>query len=553
MKKTYVFLLLLVGILETAAQSPLTSGFFNNHLTDRYEIVSGKLTTDIFTGIKPYRRDRVAQFAQGIQPTTRVDHFNKKYILQDNSLFVDDTTLFVRKPLLKHFYANERALFQVNESRFKLMVNPVLGFVGGTNQEDSLPIYRNSRGVEVFGSLGNAIGFYSYALENQVRFPGFLREQHAGDFSVPGTTLAKDYKNQGRDFFNAAGYITASPIEEVTVQFGHDRNFIGNGYRSLILSDYATPNTFLKLNTNVWKLNYMNLYSVHTDYQGYTEKAPTARKFSALHHLSINFGKNLTIGLWENVVFDRQDSTESRGFEVDYLNPIVFYRAVEHGLNSSDNMILGMDWKWNFLQRFSFYGQLAFDEFVKDDFFYQKNSFANKWAYQAGLKYINIAGVKNLDLQTEINRIRPHMYQHDSRSQNWIHHNQSLAHPLGANLREILAILRYQPAARLTLTAMYSSSIQGIDTSRTSANFGGDITRSVRDQLQPGELVMFQGIKNTVTNLSLDVNYMLWHNLFLDAGVFIRNQQNAVLSTDRNTVIFRFGMRLNLAQTDYRQ
>lgn len=550
--KQLFFCLSLVATIHSYAQSELTSGYFNYHLTDRYEILNDSMTTDFFTGIKPYRRDAVAAFAAKIEPLSKSDIFNKEYMLRDNILYTDESAL-MRKPILNYFYKTESALSLVKEERFKLVMNPVLGFMGATDSEDSLGAYRNSRGFELHGNIGNKVGFYSYALENQARFPNFLRAKYANDFSVAGATLAKTYGNSARDFFNVAGYITASPIEEITVQFGHDRNFIGNGYRSMILSDYATPNTFLKLNTKVWKINYMNLYSVHTDYQGYTEKAPTARKYSALHHLSINIGKNLTLGLWENVVFDRQDSTESGGFEVDYLNPIIFYRAVEHGLNSSDNIMLGIDWKWNFLKRFSFYGQVALDEFVKDDFFSQANTFANKWAYQAGLKYINVAGVKNLDLQVEVNRIRPHMYQHTYRSQNWIHYNQSLAHPLGANLREVVGILRYQPIPRLDLTAMYSSSLQGIDSSNTSINFGGDATRGNTEQLKPGAVVQFQGIANTVSNISLDASYMIWHNLFLDAGVFIRNQSNSLLASDRKNMIFRFGMRLNLAPTDYRQ
>jgi hypothetical protein len=81
----------------------------------------------------------------------------------------------------------------------------------------------------------------------------------------------------------------------------------------------------------------------------------------------LNVGKNLTLGIWENVIFDRQDSLENDRFEVDYFNPLIFYRAVEHGLNSSDNVLLGMDWKWNFLSRFSFYGQFVLDEFLRMD------------------------------------------------------------------------------------------------------------------------------------------------------------------------------------------
>ena len=101
--------------------------------------------------------------------------------------------------------------------------------------------------------------------------------------------------------------------------------------------------------------------------RGFDGNAPIQRKYSALHHLSLNVGKNLTLGIWENVIFDRQDSLENDRFEVDYFNPLIFYRAVEHGLNSSDNVLLGMDWKWNFLSRFSFYGQFVLDEFLRMD------------------------------------------------------------------------------------------------------------------------------------------------------------------------------------------
>jgi hypothetical protein len=100
--------------------------------------------------------------------------------------------------------------------------------------------------------------------------------------------------------------------------------------------------------------------------------------------------------------------------------------------------VLGADIKWNFLNRFSLYGQLVLDEFTKDKMFGRTKDWANKWAYQLGLKYINVAGINNLDAQFEINQVRPYVYQHRYKSQNWIHYNQSLAHPLGANFREML-------------------------------------------------------------------------------------------------------------------
>ena len=510
MKRIITFLLTVSVTLLSWAQSPLTSGYFNYHLIDRLEILNGGMSQDLFTGVKPYNRlavgKDIANNGQHLieDKHSTVDEFNLRYLQLDNYLFnAENTKDLKRKPMLKNFFPIESNLYIVNEERFKMSINPVLGFSGGKDKYDSITTYRNSRGVELQGTIGNKVGFYSYALENQVRFPNYLRERYANDVNVTGTTLAKFYKNDARDFFNVAGYITASPIEEITLQFGHDKNFIGNGHRSLILSDVATPNTFFKINTKVWKINYMNLYSVHTDYKGYDEKAPTARKYSALHHLSINLGENFTLGLFENIIFERNDTTESGGYEVDYLNPIIFYRAVEHGLNSSDNVMLGMDWKWNLPIRLQFYGQLIFDEFIKKEFFSQSSSWANKWGYQAGLKYLNIANIHNLDAQVEVNQVRPHVYQHEKSSQNWIHYNQSLAHPLGANFREYLTILKYQPINRLNLGILYSYSVQGIDSSRTSINYGGDITRGTEGLSNRENVYLFQGIENRVTVISL--------------------------------------------------
>jgi hypothetical protein len=123
---------------------------------------------------------------------------------------------------------------------------------------------------------------------------------------------------------------------------------------------------------------------------------------------------------------------------------------------------------------------------------------------------------------------------------------------LGANFREAIAIIRYQPTNRLFIDARYSFSKQGIDTSKLTTNFGGDITRGNRDITDKNNVTLFQGIENSVSTISFDVSYMIWHNLFADAGVFIRNQNNAIISDDQ-TLMFRLGLRLNLAAIDYRQ
>ena len=47
----------------------------------------------------------------------------------------------------------------------------------------------------------------------------------------------------------------------ITADFGKGRHFIGNGYRSLLLSDNQTPYPFLKLTTEFGRVKYYNLYT----------------------------------------------------------------------------------------------------------------------------------------------------------------------------------------------------------------------------------------------------------------------------------------------------
>ena len=71
-----------------------------------------------------------------------------------------------------------------------------------------------------------------------------------------------------------------------------------------------------------------------------------------------------------------------------------------------------------------------------------------------GGQLVDAFGVDHLDLRVEFNMARPYTYSHnDTLGSNYSHYNQALAHPLGANFREVLAIVQYQPSKRLQLEA----------------------------------------------------------------------------------------------------
>src|SRR5450759_522877 len=113
----------------------------------------------------------------------------------------------------------------------------------------------NSLGVNVRGLLAKRIGYYSLITDNQERGPKFFQDRVNQFRAVPGNGFYKPFRNHAYDYFDARGYLTFNAAKYIDFQFGYDKNFIGNGYRSLFLSDYGNSYLFFKINTRIWKFN----------------------------------------------------------------------------------------------------------------------------------------------------------------------------------------------------------------------------------------------------------------------------------------------------------
>jgi hypothetical protein len=332
------------------------------------------------------------------------------------------------------------------------------------------------------------------------------------------------------------------------MQFGHDKNFIGNGYRSMILSDFSNNYLFLKINTRVWRINYTNLFAqMNADIPAFVD-AVYPKKYFAFHHLSINVGRNLNLGVFEAVMFGRSDSTRRGSFDLNYLNPIIFYRSIEQQIGSEDNALLGVDFKWNFLRRFSLYGQLMLDEFLLKEIRARNGWWANKQAGQIGFKYIDVAGIPNLDLQLEANIARPYTYSHETPYTSYAHYNQPLAHPLGANFYEYIGILRYQPLNRLSLTGKLIYAEYGGDSN--NQNWGGNVLRPYQTKVQEYGNEIAQGIKTYLAYGDFTASYQLRHNLFIDARQVVR-RMNSSLPGRKNTAFASLALRWNIPQRQH--
>lgn len=423
---------------------------------------------------------------------------------------------------------------------FGVQIDPIYHSVAryGTQSGFTSELIGGLRGDVFLGK--NFVGHFS------IRGGAFRPVQHVQQFMDlhdvdPGQG---SFTNRGyfNTFFDPSGYISYSPSKRFNVQAGYDKLFIGNGYRSLFLSDNANQAAFLKLDTRVWRLRYVNIWANYKDIR------PGAyhNKLGSFHYLSINIAKRFTLGLFETIIWQGADSTGVRGFEFNYINPIIFYRPVEFSVNSPDNVILGIDFRYRIGKNNHLYGQLVLDEFLSGEAFRNitarndstvpKGFWGNKQGFQVGIKGWNLFWIKNLFYQFEFNWVRPFTYTHLTIEQNYGHYNQPLAHPRGANFLESVNVLRYRKNNWL-FEGKFIYANYGLDTNAIS--YGGDIFKSYL--LRNGEYghKMADGLNTKLFLWQFRAEYIL--NAFWDlrilGGFTSRVEQSAL---HRNEELYFF-------------
>ena len=149
---------------------------------------------------------------------------------------------------------------------------------------------------------------------------------------------------------------------------------------------------------------------------------------------------------------------------------------------------------------------------------------ANKYGIQLGAKYIDAFNISNLDLQVEMNRVRPFTYSHDDSISNYTHYNQPLAHPLGANFQEVIGIARYQPAPKWLVEAKAIYYYQGKDTGSTSYGSNIFLPDELPYRTMDYGFYVGSGVKTKVFYSSLLLSYELRQNLFIEANGIYRKQ-----------------------------
>jgi hypothetical protein len=562
-KQRLALAFLLAPLFGAAQTTYLPQGSQEQVLIERMEIKQQRDSVLNYSTTKPYSRKEFIPALCRLDSSklSRVDKYNL-YLAKINNLewVPQDWTAFQsRRPILKSFFRTPATAFEVHEPNFFLAVNPVFQYTISKEQDNDNKLFLNTRGVSLRGRIANKIGFAAYVTDNQERDPSYVQGFIAARNAVPGAGFFKDFKAPGGvDYFDARGYITFNATKYIDIAFGYDKNFIGSGYRSLFLSDFSAPTVFLKLNTRIWKFQYQNLFMELNSANRLNADKLQPKKYAVMHHLDLGVTKWLNIGLFEGIVFGRTNH-----FEFGYLNPVIFYRSIEQANGSFDNSVAGLDFKANVAKKFQVYGQLLLDEFKLSEVKAGNGWWGNKFGYQLGVKYVDAFNVSNLDLQVEVNRVRPFTYSHSDSVANYTHYNQPLAHPLGANFQELIVTARYQPAPKWLVFAKGMYYFQGRDTSLSS--FGGNIFlpnqipdpsniagNSIPHRTTDYGFSVGSGRKIQVAMASVLLSYQLRPNLFIEAsGTYRKESYNIITVPSASTFIVTGGIRWNMFRKEF--
>jgi hypothetical protein len=497
----------------------------NTHLTELDSIKYKKFENPQFESHIniPFSHSYYAQFDDEMNQIGANNHTSSKpYAYADVNKYYNLQTARKDLAINKQNWWGKKLLnenlVEIQGEDYWFTLNPIFDLqIGRSSSTNDVSTFVNTRGIQFNGGLGKELNFTTTIYESQGRFADYfnsyaesIKPNGGNPAIIPGIGIAKEFKTDAYDFPMAEANLSYTPSKFINLNLGYGKNFIGDGYRSLLLGDGASPYPYLKMNTTFWKIKYTNIYTWLKDVRTeVTEDRTYATKFAASHYLSLNVTNRWNIGLFESVVWTNRND---RGFDMSFANPIIFYRTVEFTSSArSGNALLGLTSKYKLSNQINVYGQFLLDEFSLNDVKAGNKSWKNKFGYQLGVKYYNAFKIKNLLLQAEYNHVRPYVYAHSEAITNYGHNNQSLGHNWGGNFKEFIAIARYHKG-RYFADAKITIGTRGLDFNNATDtfNYGSNIYLSYNDNrpFDTGVLIG-QGNKTNIFIADLQAGYLL--------------------------------------------
>jgi hypothetical protein len=491
---------------------PFSYQFYQKFNAEVYSV-----NTSFHTSLKPYLKDSVINHRYDQLMQLGVDSNYKSWVLR--KLFNEH--LFDERTKEYTFYADYLPDLQL-----------------GRDFSDKVTTYLNTRGYQLGGTIGDKFSFYSSGYEDQGRFPtyydNYIRQIHF----VPGEAYDRDnLSSTTADWSYVTAIVSYTPIKQLNITLGEDKTFIGDGYRSLLLSDYAANYPLLRLTANLGPVQYMMMWANLEDMllPKYDSFGNNRRKWAAFHYIDWNVNKRFSVGFFNAVIAaDANDQGQTHGFDANYINPILFASSLGPKTPYSDNVLAGFTSKYKIFDKTAIYAQLLLDRVS------ESQAPANTGGYQVGIRGADLFKVKNFNYLFEYNTVKPYTYSSPQVITNYTDYSQPLGDPLGANFKEAIGILNYS-IGKFDFQGEAEYATFGLNPATGGVNYGQDVTLAIPATL-PSDYTG-QGIHTKFYYGEGTISYLInpKYNLRLEGGALFRDENNAL--GDKKTTLLTFGLR----------
>ncbi|RKR84998.1 hypothetical protein BDD43_5254 [Mucilaginibacter gracilis] len=435
---------------------------------------------------------------------------------------------------------------EVKNKDYTFYLDYITDFGFGREFNDSRSTNINTRGYQIGGTIGSKFFFYTSGFENQGKFANYVTNYITKTGMIPSQSYDRTANGNSQvkgssDWSYTTAMLGFAPNKHISIALGQDKIFIGDGYRSVLISDYAPAYPLLRFSIDLGKhVQYTAIWAYMDNQQAprfdnNPSGADYRRTWAAFHYIDWNITNRASLGFFNALIAAETDDQGNRhGFDVNYVNPIFFMRSLGPSSSIPDHTLAGFNAKYKVFDKTTVYGQLMFDQSPSTG-----NTGARN-AFQIGFRGADLLKVNSLNYLFEYNTASPYTYSSQYPIVNYSQFNEPLAHPFGANFKEVLGIMNYT-IGRFDLQGQLNYAKYGLNTA--TVNYGKDITIADNALLPASNTGTGQGIATTLKYAEGTVAYVLnpKYNLRLEIGAVLRQETNAL--TDTKTTLVTFGLR----------
>ena len=438
----------------------------------------------------------------------------------------------------------QKYLFAYQKDKNNIFINVIgnLFYVNGIKPTVKSNAFLFDGGLDIRGSLFDRIGYNFSVAKGGAAGDSILIESAFPPIKANFKYLENIENIVNYDFANGYLKYYTSPADgmDLSFQIGREQLKYGLGYsKRLSLSGDAPNMDFLKFNFKYGIINYSSIFgSTVGEYSPVRDLRYT--KYFTANRIKIALKDLFDIGMGEAIV-------SSRGIELGYLNPLIFYKFIEMSLQDRDNGTLFMDIQTHFVKDLELQGTFFLDENILSnlsDFSKQ----TNKTAYQLGFYWYEPAGLKNLSLIFEYTKIRPYVYTHFDPENIYTGFGVILGHPIGPNADQLFTRLQYNLSERISFNLELQKIRKGENVYNSEGelvrNVGGSVYDSFVGDRDDDQAYFLDGVRVNDYNVRFNFMYEPLLNYTFDLNYVYNISRNLTYgnNTDQSYAYVRFNL-----------